>query len=150
MFFWGMILLGLDLALMGAIIYIFYSKKGFDPGFAAVAGDAAGLRQELMSIKKMAAQLERKKGEIETFERSIKEKSSILDEVIKNAESAVKKQAVAAPQAAFAAAPGTGEDVYRKAARMMSMGTPADEVKKSLNLLNGELELISSINSMNA
>lgn len=140
---WVIVLSAVDLALMGGILYIMARKKtaerpAFEP--AVPLDQVMELKSELTGIKRLSAELERKKAAFERHESIISERTRRLDAAVRQAEDSAKKL-----EALYVSE--RNDDMYSKAVRMLKSGTPADEVVKSLGLLNGEVELISSLNN---
>ncbi|MBI5587071.1 MAG: DUF2802 domain-containing protein [Deltaproteobacteria bacterium] len=149
---WWIVFLAFDMALMGGIIYILAFRKNGSVGVSAAAGKQnpaetgpapsilMELKEELASVRKTAAFLEKKKAELEAFERSFNEKYATLDEMVKKAEESVKNIELTSQSR-------SSEDMYSKAMKMLRLGVPVEDVVKNLGILNGEVELISAINN---
>ena len=97
------------------------------------------LRREVSKVRKLAAELNKGRLDIEWSERQLEEKSRKLDMLITKAEETLRK----------AASTATSErnDNYSKAGMLLELGLPAEEIKSRLGLLSGELELIETLES---
>lgn len=142
---WVIVLSAVDIALMGGILYIMSGKKTqqrLAPESTTVPAfdQVRELQSELSGIKTLSAELERKKAAFERHENTINERTRRLDAIVKQAEDSARKL-----EALYVSE--RNEDMYSKAVRMLKSGTPADEIVRSLGLLNGEVELISSLNN---
>lgn len=142
---WVIVLSAVDLVLMGGILYIMAGKKTqqrLAPESATVPAldQVRELQSELTGIKRLSAELERKTADFDRYEDTINERTRRLDTAVKQAEDSAKKL-----EALYVSE--RNEDMYTKAVRMLKAGTPADEVVRSLGLLNGEVALISSLNN---
>ncbi len=140
---WVIVLSAVDLALMGGILYIIASKKIVqrpDPQSAPSRDQIKELESEITGIKRLSTELEKKKAVFERHEQTMDERTRRLDAAVKQAEDSAKKL-----KALYVSE--RNEDMYSKAVHMLKAGTPADEVVRSLGLLNGEVDLISSLNN---
>ncbi|MBI5454772.1 MAG: DUF2802 domain-containing protein [Deltaproteobacteria bacterium] len=140
---WVIVLSAVDLALMGGILYIIAGKKTQQrpgPESAPSRDHIKELESEITGIKRLSSELERKKAVFERHENTMDERTRRLDAAVKQAEDSAKKL-----EALYVSE--RNEDMYSKAVRMLKSGTPADEVVRSLGLLNGEVDLISSLNN---
>ncbi|HAO93648.1 MAG: hypothetical protein A2X93_01365 [Deltaproteobacteria bacterium GWC2_56_8] len=140
---WVIVLSAVDLALMGGILYIMASKKilrrpGPDP--APSIDHIKALESEISGIRRLSAELERKKAMFERHEDTMGERTRRLDAAVKQAEDSAKKL-----EARYLSE--KNEDMYGRAVKMLKAGTPADEVVRNLGLLSGEVDLMSSLNN---
>jgi len=111
---------------------------------AQSGSDATGeteeaLRREVSKVRKLAAELNKGRLDMEWSERALEEKSRKLDMLIAKAEQTLRKAA------STEANPRT--DNYSKAGMLLELGLPAEEIKSRLGLLSGELELIETLES---
>lgn len=149
---WWIVFLAFDMALMGGILYILAFRKNGVAGVSAAAvkqnpaetnpapSILTELKEELASVRKTAALLEKQRAELESFERSFREKDAALDEMVKKAEESAKTIELTSQSR-------TSEDTYSKAIKMLRLGVPIEDVVRNLGILNGEVELISAINN---
>lgn len=142
MMLWGVILLIVNLALIGSIFYIMLFRKPV----ARAQGAPAVLQDELLrklndglsEVKSVAQKLESRSVDLSKYENGLKQRQAVLEELI------VKARASAnSPQREAQA-----EDIYSKALKMLKSGVPAGEIARSLGLLSGEAELLSSLHRM--
>lgn len=148
---WWIVFLAFDIALMGAIFYILVFRKNrsrpathrVTAKVPAVKDPAPSilmeLKEELDSVRKTAADLEKKRIELDAFDRGLRERYIRLDEMLKKAAESAKDIEVIREGRA-------SEDTYCKAMKMLRMGHRVEDVVKNLGILNGEAELISAIN----
>ncbi|MBI5468722.1 MAG: DUF2802 domain-containing protein [Deltaproteobacteria bacterium] len=148
---WWIVFLAFDIALMGAVFYILVFRKNRSrPAAHPVTAKAPAvkdpapsilmeLKEELVSVRKTAADLEKKRIELDAFDRGLRERYIRLDEMLKKAAESAKDTEVIREGRA-------SEDTYRKAVKMLRMGHHVEDVVKNLGILNGEAELISAIN----
>lgn len=139
MVLWGVILLLVNLAFMGGILYIIFFKKPLQraQGTPAVPIELIKrLNDELAEVKGVARKLETRSNDLSRYENGLKERQIVLEDLISKA-----KASAAAPQ-------GGHEDIYSKALKMLKSGVPAGEIARSLGLLRGEAELLSSLHKM--
>lgn len=140
---WVIVLSAVDLALMGGILFIMARKKTVqrpDPQPAPSRDHFKELETEITGIKRLSTELERKKAAFERHEHTMDERTRRLDAIVAQAEGSAKKL-----EALYMSE--RNDDMYSKAVRMLKAGTPADEVVRSLGLLNGEVDLIASLNN---
>ncbi|MDP2690752.1 MAG: DUF2802 domain-containing protein [Deltaproteobacteria bacterium] len=104
----------------------------------AKSDETDALKEEVRKVRLLAAELTRGRLDIEWSERQLEDKSKRLDLLINKAEETLRKAASAQVR--------TSTDNYSKAGLLLEMGLPADEIKSRLGLLNGEVELIESLN----
>lgn len=137
--FWGVILLIVNLALIGSIFYILlFRKPVVRAGAAPVAVQEELVRKfndGISEVKSVAQKLESRSLDLSKYENGLKERQAILEELIVKAKASAnspKKEAQA-------------EDIYSKALKMLKSGVPAGEIARSLGLLRGEAELLSSL-----
>ncbi|HXI10414.1 MAG TPA: DUF2802 domain-containing protein [Thermodesulfobacteriota bacterium] len=145
------VFLAFDVALLGAIFYILAFRKSASRRFApdVASGSEARngaapsilmeLKTELAAARKTVSELEKKRVELDAFERMLRERYSKLDEILKKAAESAKEVEVIRDGRA-------SEDTYYKAMKLLRLGLPVDEVVKNLGILKGEAELISAIN----
>lgn len=142
MMFWGVILLIVNLALIGSIFYIILSRKPV----ARAQGAPAAIQDELVKklndglseVKSVAQKLESRSVDLSKYENGLKQRQAVLEELIVKA-----KASANSPQREAQA-----EDIYSKALKMLKSGVPAGEIARSLGLLSGEAELLSSLHRM--
>jgi len=103
-----------------------------EPDDAQDMGDGL-LHEEVGRVRRLAAELNKGRLDIEWAERSLREKSRRLDMLIAKAEQALDR------------ASGAQDDDYSKAGMLLELGLPADEITKRLDLTSGELELIERL-----
>jgi hypothetical protein len=151
MLYWTFGLVAVDMALMGGILYVLFNKGSSLAGSLARPeglGHASGstsyeliskIKKELDSAKKLAMELEKKRESFEGYERILREKKKELDGMITMARTSYLPSENPLPHKMKA------DDVYLKAMKMISKGSPMDEVTDMLGLLNGEAELIDSL-----
>lgn len=148
MVLWGIILLAVDMALMGAILYILSGRRKTlnesiskaEKNISYSHGLVAQLKEELKEVKAAASRLDMKTIECAGLEKTLAEKQMRLESVVKQAEDTARN-------IDLLYATHLKDDNYTKAMRLVKMGIPADEVTKNLGLLKGEFDLISSISS---
>lgn len=145
------VFLTFDIALLGAIFYILAFRKNasrrFTPDVASGAEARNGaapsilmeLKTELAAARKTVYELEKKRVELDAFDRMLRERYSKLEETLKKAAESAKEVEVIGDGRA-------SEDTYYKAMKLLRLGLPVDEVVKNLGILKGEVELISAIN----
>ncbi|MBI1911731.1 MAG: DUF2802 domain-containing protein [Deltaproteobacteria bacterium] len=150
MIVWAIILFAVDLALMGGIFYILISRRSKYKTVQNQPQEQANpknsstliieLKNDITSVKKLAMQLEKKQMDFENYEKTLKANNRKLETVIKHAEASAKNlELLYADQ--------RSDDNYSKAIKMLRSGTSKEEIVRNLGLLNGEVELISSINN---
>lgn len=137
-----------DILLMAGIIYVLMRSRGkraeTSAGAQANAESAEPppftqvLKDEMTSLRNLAAELEKREAAIGLYENDIEQKRKRLDAIIKKAEKA-------AGDMEASSASRLSDDVYLKAMKMMSKGLDPEDVKNSLGLLNGEAELVSAL-----
>ncbi|MBI4949484.1 MAG: DUF2802 domain-containing protein [Deltaproteobacteria bacterium] len=140
---WVLVLSAVDLALMGGILYIMARKKALQRPNNASAPSVDRIKElenEISGIRKLSAELERKKAAFERHEDTMGERTRRLDAAVKQAEDSAKKL-----EARYLSE--KNEDMYGRAVKMLKAGTPADEVVRGLGLLSGEVDLMSSLNN---
>lgn len=148
---WCIVFLAFDIVLVGAFFYIlaFRKNRSRPAGPSTTAKVPAvkdpapsilmELKEELVSVRKTAAGLEKKRIELDAFDRGLREKYIKLDEMLKKAaESAKDIETIREGR--------SSEDTYSKAMKMLRMGHRVEDVVKNLGILNGEAKLISAIN----
>ncbi len=145
------VFLAFDIALLGAVLYIMAFRKNASRRFApdvasgsetrkeATPSILMELKTELAAARKTVSELEKKRGELDAFDRMLRERYSKLDEVLKKAAESAKEIEVIRDGRA-------SEDTYYKAMKLLRLGLPVDEVVRNLGILKGEAELISAIN----
>lgn len=139
MVFWGVILLAVNLAFLAGILYIVLFKKPLQRAQGAPVVPLElikKLNEELTEIKGVARKLETRSTDLSKYENGLKERQMVLEELISKA-----KASAAAHQEGH-------DDVYSKALKMLKSGVPAGEIARSLGLLRGETELLSSLHKM--
>lgn len=142
MMFWGVILLIVNLALIGSIFYIILFRKPV----ARAQGAPAAIQDELVKkfndglseVMSVAQKLESRSVDLSKYENGLKQRQAVLEELIVKA-----KASANSPQREAQA-----EDIYSKALKMLKSGVPAGEIARSLGLLSGEAELLSSLHRM--
>lgn len=97
------------------------------------------LAREVGRVRKLAAELNKGRLDMEWSERELMEKSKKLDLLIAKAEQTLKKAA--------SAEASSKNDNYSKAGLLLEMGLPAEEIKSRLGLLSGEVELMETLKS---
>jgi hypothetical protein len=131
MILWGVILLIVNLALIGSIFYIILYRKPVaraqSAPFAIQDDLVKKLNDGLSEVKSVARKLESRSMDLSKYEELI-----------------VKAKASANSPRREAQA----EDIYSKALKMLKSGVPAGEIARSLGLLSGEAELLSSLHRM--
>lgn len=142
MMLWGVILLIINLALIGSIFYIILFRKPV----ARTNGGPVAVQEELVKklndglseVKSVARKLESRSMDLSKYENGLKERQAVLEELIVKA-----KASANSPQREAQA-----DDIYSKALKMFRSGVPAGEIARSLGLLSGEAELLSSLHRM--
>lgn len=140
MVLWGSILLILNLALMAAIAYIIFFKRPLQKaqGTPSVPIELIQrLNNELTEVKGVAKKLETRSVDLSMYENGLKERQAVLEDLIVKA-----KASAGGPRQ------DGNDDIYSKAFRMLKSGVPAGEIARSLGLLRGEAELLSSLHKM--
>ncbi|OGP15048.1 MAG: hypothetical protein A2052_05075 [Deltaproteobacteria bacterium GWA2_54_12] len=139
MMLWGVILLIVNLVLIGFIFYIILFRKSVarTQGAPAAIQDelAKKLNDGLSEVKTVFEKLETRSMDLSRYENGLRERQAILEELIVKA-----KASVNSPRREAQA-----EDIYSKALKMLKSGVPAGEIARSLGLLSGEAELLSSL-----
>ncbi|MEK7773963.1 MAG: hypothetical protein AAB307_06400 [Deltaproteobacteria bacterium] len=141
-------LFGADMILMAGVFYaLMRSREKKSEGIVCAQTDGAAveaglltqeLKEEISGLRKVMAELEKRRTSFELYENDIERKGKKLDAMIKRAEDAAR-------DAEAASSSRLSEDVYLKATKMMKKGMNPDDVKNSLGLLNGEAELVSAL-----
>lgn len=142
MMLWGVILLIVNLALLGSIFYIILFRKPV----ARTHGAPAAIQDELVKklndglfeVKSVAQKLESRSVDLSKYENGLKERQAVLEELILKARASANSPRREAQ----------AEDIYSKALKMLKSGVPAGEIARSLGLLSGEAELLSSLHRM--
>lgn len=140
---WVIVLSAVDLALMGGILYIMAKKKDLQrsaPDSAPSIDHIKALESEISGIRKLSAELERKKAVFERHEHTMCERTRRLDAAVNQAEESAKKL-----EARYLSE--KNEEMYGRAVSMLKAGTPVDEVVRNLGLLSGEVDLMSALNN---
>ncbi|MBE7414823.1 MAG: hypothetical protein HS130_06195 [Deltaproteobacteria bacterium] len=131
MFIWAVVLIVINVAFMGGILYILLFRRGAVAAPAVHAGTAGleELRTELTEIRRAASALG---SEIRRTEAGLSGKKAALD---------------AGPHGAlqYSGAPEGRDDVYSRALKMQNSGVPVNEIARVVGLLNGEVELLCSL-----
>lgn len=139
MMLWGVILLIVNLALIGAIFYIILFRKPVVRAQGAPVAVQEKLVRELNNgiseVKSVAQKLESRSMDLSKYENGLRERQAVLEELIVKASVSANS-----PQREAHA-----EDVYSRALKMLKSGVPAGEIARSLGLLSGEAELLSSL-----
>jgi hypothetical protein len=142
MMLWGVILLIVNLALIGSIFYILLFRKPVAKaqGSPAVVQDELAQRfsEGIEEVKTVFEKLESRSVDLSRYENGLKQRQAVLEELIEKA-----KAAATCPQREAGS-----EDVYSRALKMLKSGVPAGEIARSLGLLSGEAELLSSLHRM--
>ncbi|WKZ31835.1 MAG: hypothetical protein QY316_07855 [Thermodesulfobacteriota bacterium] len=130
MFIWAVVLLVINVAFMGGILYILLCRRGAvaAPGAHAGTYDLEKLRTELTEMRRAASALG---SEIRRTEAGLSGKKATLDAV--------------PPALQYSGAPEGRDDVYSRALKMQSSGVPVSEIARVLGLFNGEVELLCSL-----
>ncbi|MBI5643126.1 MAG: DUF2802 domain-containing protein [Deltaproteobacteria bacterium] len=147
---WVVVLSVVDIAIMGGIFFIMAGRRtkfadNLVKGSSESRSDAStalilSLKDEIAGVKRLYAELEKKKLDLDWNERALVEKNVRLDSLIRQADEGAKKiEALYVNQ--------KSDEAYSKAVRMLKTGIPANEVIQNLGLLNGEVELISALNN---
>lgn len=143
MMLWGVILLIVNLALLGAIFYIIFFRKPVartDHGASFVQDELVkNLNDGLSEVKSVARKLESRGLDLSKYENGLKERQAVLEELIVRARASANSPRMEAQAA---------EDIYTKALKMLKSGVPAGEIARSLGLLSGEAELLSSLHRL--
>jgi hypothetical protein len=142
MLFWGLILLVVNLALAGSILYIMLFRKPVTRS----QGASAAVQEELVmklndglsEVKTVFEKLETRSMDLSKYENGLKERQMVLEDLIKKARASADSSQRASHS----------EDVYSRALKMLKSGVPAGEIALSLGLLSGEAELLSSLHRM--
>lgn len=139
-----------NLILLSVILYMVYNRgqaaqtAQTEQGAKAQArlnALASELMAEITEARRSGAELRKRALEYAANEARILDKQSAFDGIIKNAQRIVKE---------LGASAGTlrHDEVYAKAMNMAGSGMPLNEISRQFGLLNGEAELISSINRL--
>ncbi len=134
---WVYILLTVDMALMGGILYILLSRRGSKK---APEGATAAVKADEGQLERIRADVEKRYSFIGSYERSFEEKNRMLEAVIKAAEESARNL-----EALYESR--NKDEVYAKAMSILKTGASAEEVTKDLGLLSGEAELIAAISN---
>lgn len=131
MFIWAVVLLVINVAFMGGILYILLCGRSAvaAPGAHAGTHDLEKLRTELTEMRRAASALG---SEIRRTEAGLSGKKAALDAVPPGA-------------LQYSGAPEGRDDVYSRALKMQSSGVPVSEIARVLGLFNGEVELLCSL-----
>lgn len=150
----AIMLLVVDMFLMGGMLYILIFRKNKTSRISFLPEPQnkrsvenppaliAELKEELESVRRIAAGLEKKRLDFEAYERALLEKNGRLESLVKKAEESASNMDMPLNQ--------PDEDIYSKAMKMLKMGIPANEVIRSLGVLSGEVELISALSNFRA
>lgn len=136
MFIWAVVLLVINIAFMGGILYILLCGRGTaaaSPAGSAGTAGIEGLKKELSEIRRAASALG---SEIDRAGTDFADRKAALEKIA---------DTVGAGRGPGAFHEGRTEDVYSKALKMYSSGVPVNEIAKILGLLNGEAELLCSL-----
>lgn len=133
MIFWGLILLMVNLAFLAGIVYIVFFKRPLAraQGAPSVPIDLlARLGDELKEVRGVARRLETRSADLTRYEAGLRQTEARLDELMRKAS---------------ATGGARDEDIHSRALSMLKSGVPAQEIARSLGLLKGEAELLTSL-----
>lgn len=134
MFVWALVLLVINIAFMGGILYILLFRRGGGaPPPIAHTGTAEieKLRTEIGEIRRAASALG---SEIKRTEAGCAERKAAFGGGAANV-----------GQCRGVHDEGRADDVYSRALKMYGSGVPVNEIARVLGLLNGEAELLCSL-----
>lgn len=153
------VFLALDIVLMGGAYYFltrgkktkaavesahrYDSVKRSDEN-AAAAAMLAELKSELDEVRRTSAYLEKKRAQFEVFERSLHEKNTRLEELIRKAEGSAVLIELAESDIVE---DEHRDDAYSRAAKTLCKGAPIEDVAGDLGILSAEAKLRSSLNA---
>lgn len=139
MIFWGIAFLIVNLVLAGSLLFIVFFRKDARHSNGMVHELIINeLRDELTDLRETASRLDAKAADLEKRSKAIDERQAAIEGMMKEKPSRAASAIVMEKQ----------EDVYSKAVKMFRSGVPSNEIKKSLGLLTGEAELLSSLNRL--
>ncbi|MBI2400660.1 MAG: DUF2802 domain-containing protein [Deltaproteobacteria bacterium] len=142
MMLWGVILLIVNMALIGSIFYIILFRKPVARAQGAPAAEQDELVKKfndgLSEVKTVFEKLETRSMNLSKYETGLRERQAILEELIARARASADSPRMEAQ----------AEDIYSKAFKMLKSGVPTGEIARSLGLLSGEAELLSSLHRM--
>lgn len=153
MFWWTIALFVIDMGLMAAILYILAGRRpafahpgaeGLDEGqrhSSAPAELIERLKKELGSVRLVKKELDRKIHSLDSYEDALKGREKELKDLIMRARKTEGGRADDQRKQA---------EIYRAAIRMAGEGRSVEDIVKSLGMLRGEAELISSLKSFNS
>lgn len=142
MMLWGVILLIINVALLGALLYIMLFRR--PAARSRVEAQAApeelvrSINDGLSEVRSVARRLETRSADLSRYENGLKEKHAALEELIGR---------TLVSGSSSAGEPGA-QDVYARALKMLKSGVPSSEIARSLGLPSGEAELLSALNRM--
>ncbi len=138
MVIWAYVLLTVDMALMGGILYILIAGRGLKK---SVQPDTyAPAVVEEAELERLQADVEKSHSLIDAYERSFEEKDRRFEAIVRRAEESARSlEALYQIQGK--------DEVYAKAMGLLKAGASAEEVVKDLGLMSGEAELIEAISS---
>lgn len=144
---WAIILLAIDLSLMGGALFIILRRNKAHKASApqntlAVQSTplVIELKNELAAVRALAAELHKKKSEMDDYEKGLRERHKKFEGIISHAEAAAKNIELLYLDRKT-------DDSYARAIKMLKTGKSSDEIVKSLGLPDGEVELLSSISN---
>ncbi|MCC6501689.1 MAG: hypothetical protein IT362_00970 [Deltaproteobacteria bacterium] len=142
MMIWGVILLIINVALLGALLYILLFRKPVTRAQVKASGTpeelVKSINDGLNEVKSVARSLETRSADLSMYEKGLREKHAALEELIARTMSSVDARRVE----------GREQDVYARALNMLKSGVPSSEIARSLGLMSGETELLSALNRM--
>ena len=95
------------------------------------------LIDEVSKVRKLVAELNKGRLDLEWSERSLADKSRRLDSLMEKAEEMLKKAALSETRARG--------DKYTRAGVLLEMGLPPEEIKKRFGLMSAELDLMDTV-----
>ncbi len=144
---WNIILLGSDLILMGAVLYLLLRLKntyGDTPQARQSASrsrdDAVHveLEAELHKMRCIVEDLEKRRAEMETYNAELERKQQRLSDVIAKVDEVL--EALSSPDPLK-----NREEEIARAKELLRTGEPLEKVSEKLKLYKGEVELLSSL-----
>jgi len=140
--FWALILLTINIALLGVIVYIMLFSKRVLRAQAGSHGSedvlVKSFNEGLDEMRAVARRLETRGAELSMRENGLREKHAALEKLLLRAMS----------PADGGRDSSRGKDIYERALSMLKSGVPSSEIARSLGLLSGEAELLSSLHRM--
>lgn len=139
---WAFILLGVNFVFMAGIILIVLFRRGAAAPKSGLYTEAekvlSEVRDELGEVRRAATRIDAAGVGLERFGKGLDQRQADLEQMLRGL------QPVAAKGSYIFSEKGD-EDIYEKAHKMYRSGVPAGDVAKSLGLLSGEADVLSSL-----